>query len=302
MTAPGATSKTPRARVIEPGPTNAQKTGGTPRLAPNHVAHQYHDDRARYFEHQYRVTADHVIPFVEMSGALPSPCRVLEIGCAEAGVLKAFLERGAVAVGVDKNSRRLARGGEFLAEAVRAGRLTLLCDDAHALADNQTFRAYFDLIVLKDVIEHVEDRPRLFATMARLLAPGGRVFMAFPPWRMPFGGHQQICQSWLLSHTPYFHLLPQAAYRRLLALFAEKPARIESLLATRSTALSSADFERLAVEAGYHILSERFYLLNPMYGYRFGVPPREQAAWIAEQRSLRDFVSTCAYYTLQPRA
>jgi SAM-dependent methyltransferase len=227
---------------------------------------------------------------------------VLEIGCAEAGVLKAFLERGAQAVGVDRNGKRLERGKAFLAEAVQGGRLTLLHRDAQDLLVEEQFRGRFDLIVLKDVIEHVEDRSKLFSVMARLLAPSGRIFLAFPPWCMPFGGHQQVCKSWLLSRMPYFHLLPMPAYRRVLELFAERPARVESLLATKRTGLASAEFERAAERAGYRIVTERFYLVNPMYAYRFGMAPREQAQWLAEQPALRDFITTCAYYTLRPSA
>ena len=264
------------------------------------MPHAYHENRARYFAHQCRVTADHVIPFVEQSGPLPTGAHVLEIGCAEAGVLKAFLERGAVAVGVDRNGQRLERGKEFLAPAIADGRLTLLHQDAHDLLEHRRFHGYFDLIVLKDVIEHVEDRPSLFAVMAKLLAPTGRVFMAFPPWRMPFGGHQQMCKSRVLSRLPYFHLLPMPAYDSLLGWFGEKPSRRESLLATKRTGIASAEFEALTRRVGYRIVSERFYLLNPMYAYRFGVTAREQVPLIAAQKSLRDFVTTCAYYTLFP--
>jgi SAM-dependent methyltransferase len=246
------------------------------------------------------VTTDYVIPFVEQSGPLPPEARVLEIGCAEAGVLKAFLDRGATAVGVDRNGGRLERGKTFLADAVRDGRLRLLHQDAQDLLEHEQFRSYFDVIVLKDVIEHVEDRPALFGVMARLLCPGGRVFMSFPPWRMPFGGHQQICRSWLLSRFPYLHLLPERAYRRVLTAFSEKPTRIESLMATYRTGLASAELRKIAECAGYSVLSERLYLLNPMYAYRFGVEARVQAGWVAAQTSLRDFITTCAYYTLRP--
>jgi hypothetical protein len=119
---------------------------------------------------------------------------------------------------------------------------------------------------------------------------------------MPFGGHQQICRSWLLSRLPWFHLLPTPAYQRVLQLFAEKPARIESLLANQRTGLATAELERQAGQAGYQISSQRLYLLNPIYAYRFGVPARVQAPWVAAHESLRDFVSTCAYYTLRPVA
>ncbi len=264
------------------------------------MPHAYHDNRARYFEHQYRVTADHVIPFVEQSGPLPERARVLEIGCGEAGVLKAFLERGALAVGVDRNGGRLERGREFLPEAIADGRLFLLHEDAQDLLAHERFHGYFDLIVLKDVIEHVEDRPSLFSVMAKLLAPAGRVFMAFPPWRMPFGGHQQLCSSPLLSRLPYFHLLPMPAYGAVLDLFSERPSRKESLLATKRTGIATAEFESLAERLGYRISSKRFYLLNPMYAYRFGVQARVQARSVTAFSALRDFVTTCAYYTLSP--
>ena len=79
------------------------------------MAYAYHENRDRYFEHQCRVTEEYVIPFVEQSGALARDARVLEIGCAEAGVLKAFLDRGSVAVGVDRNLNRLQRGKALLA-------------------------------------------------------------------------------------------------------------------------------------------------------------------------------------------
>jgi SAM-dependent methyltransferase len=264
------------------------------------VAHAYHDNRAHYFEHQRRVTAEHVIPFIEESGPIPGDARVLEIGCGEAGVLDAFLQRGAYAVGVDRNEKRLARGREFLAHAISTGRLTLLHQDAHTLAENE-YAGSFDLIVLKDVIEHVHDRPELFGLMQRLLRPGGRVFLSFPPWRMPFGGHQQICRSWLLSHLPYFHLLPAGTYRSLLSAFREKRSRIESLLDTQRTGIGTAEFEALVESSSYEIASQRYYLLNPMYTYRFGTRPLRQASWVAGAPAWRDFITTCAYYTITPR-
>jgi SAM-dependent methyltransferase len=265
------------------------------------VAHAYHRNPERYFEDQRRVTADHVIPFVELSGALPRGANVLEIGCGEAGVLGAFLDRGCHAVGVDSNERRLARGKELLASPIADGRLQLLHLDAHTLGERAELWARFDLIVLKDVIEHVDDRPALLASMARLLRSDGRVFVAFPPWQMPFGGHQQICRSWLLARTPYFHLLPTGPYRRLLELFEERPARVQSLMDTKRTGIGTAAFEQLVESSLYETLQRRFYLLNPMYSYRFGLPAQTQSEWIAAQPAWRDFVTTCAYYTIRPR-
>jgi SAM-dependent methyltransferase len=264
------------------------------------VAYAYHENKQRYFDHQCRVTADYVIPFIEKSGPLPPNARVLEIGCGEAGVLKAFLERGAKAVGVDRNGARLEKGRELLAGAIEQGRLMLLHRDAHTLGEEEQFVGSFDLIVLKDVIEHVDDRPSLFALMARLLRPDGRVFLAFPPWQMPFGGHQQNCRSRVLSRLPYFHLLPSVAYRKVLQSFGEQPKRIDSLMATKDTGISTFEFEALVDRSGYRTLERLFYLTNPIYSYRFGLTPVRQAKWVASQAIWRDFVTTCAYYVVQP--
>jgi SAM-dependent methyltransferase len=266
------------------------------------VAYAYHENKQRYFEHQCRVTADYVIPFVERSGPIPPNARVLEIGCGEAGVLKAFLDRGSSAVGVDRNGARLQKGRELLAGAIEQGRLMLLHRDAHTLGEEEQFIGSFDLIVLKDVIEHVDDRPALFALMARLLRPGGRVFLAFPPWQMPFGGHQQNCRSRVLSRLPYFHLLPGATYRKVLESFHEHPKRVDSLLAIKDTGISTLEFEALVDSSGYRTLERRFYLTNPIYSYRFGLTPVRQVGWVASQATWRDFVTTCAYYLVQPIA
>lgn len=185
------------------------------------MAFAYHRDRTRYFQDQCQVTEDYLVPFVEADRPLPTTPRVLEIGCAEAGVLLAFLKRGGTAVGVDRNERRLNKGRELHADAIQEGKIELINIDAAELANMPGYFGTFDLIVLKDVIEHIDDKPRLFGIMARLLRPDGRVFLSFPPWSMPFGGHQQTCDS-VLAKVPYLHLLPPKAYERVLRAFGEK--------------------------------------------------------------------------------
>jgi hypothetical protein len=138
--------------------------------------------------------------------------------------------------------------------------------------------------------------------MRGLLRPSGLIFFGFPPWCMPFGGHQQMCRSKLLSRTPYFHLLPTKAYEKVLRAFGEPDGKVKGLLRHKETGISVARFERTAVEAGYRVAQRRFYLLNPVYQLRFGVPVTKQLAPLSAIPHLRDFVSTCAYYVLEPVA
>jgi SAM-dependent methyltransferase len=261
------------------------------------MAYAYHANKQQYFEHQRRVTAEHVLPFIERSWSLPEPARVMEIGCGEAGVLKAFIDRGCSAVGVDLNQKRLDKGRELLNSEIGAGQLRLVCADIYdSMAQDDLGR--FDLIVLKDVIEHIDDQQRLLTRLHEFLRPGGTIFFGFPPWLMPFGGHQQVCRSKFISAAPYIHLLPTRLYERLLTAAGESPAKIDTMLSNKRTGITIERFERIAASTGYRTLDKRTYLLNPIYAYRFGVGTREQLPIIDKIPYVRDLVTTTAYYLL----
>lgn len=264
------------------------------------MAYAYHDDRRAYFEHQRQVTSEHVLPFVEASRPLPHSARVLEIGCGEAGVLQAFLDRGAECVGVDLNAQRLDAGRQLLAGAITEQRLQLLLGNIHD-PDVQAQLGSFDLIVLKDVIEHIDDQPGLLQRLHTYLRPNGCIFFGFPPWLMPFGGHQQVCRSKLLSRAPYIHLLPTAVYHRLLVSSGENQTRINALMRNKRTGINVERFERIVAETGYRILDQRLYLTNPIYQYRFGAKPRLQFTPVTRIPYLRDLFSSCAYYLITPQ-
>ncbi|HEX2607832.1 MAG TPA: hypothetical protein VHK91_10650, partial [Flavisolibacter sp.] len=148
-----------------------------------------------------------------------------------------------------------------------------------------------------DVIEHIHDQARLLAQLQSLLNREGTVFLGFPPWQMPFGGHQQMCRTRWLSKLPYWHLLPLPLYRFILRRFKEPVA---DLLEVRQTRLSLEHFERLTKKTGYAIRQRRFYLLNPIYAYKFKLKERKQFRWLAALPWLRNFFTTCAYYQIAP--
>jgi SAM-dependent methyltransferase len=261
--------------------------------------YEFHRDKARYFDYQYRTARDYIIPFVEQAHPVQPGMRVLEIGCAEAGVLKAFLERDCTCVGVDLAADRIELAKTFLAEAHQAGRIRFFSKDIYEADVAADFGHRFDLIVLKDVIEHIHDQERFMRRMADFLAPGGRVFFGFPPWQMPYGGHQQICDSKLLAALPYYHLLPARAYRFLLERLETNPVKIDNLMEIKQTGISIERFERIVQRTAYRIRLRRFYLINPIYQYKFGLKPRLQAGLIARIPYLRNFLTTCMYYLVE---
>jgi SAM-dependent methyltransferase len=263
------------------------------------MPHDFHQDIDLYFDQQRQNARTSIVPFVDGHVPLARGRSVLEIGCGAGGVLSAFAERGARVTGVDVHEPSIdyARRRFTAESAGNSWRFDV--SDIHDV-EPADIDAPFDLIVMKDTIEHIHDQPRLFERLGGFLAPAGRVFFAFPPWQMPFGGHQQICRHRALMRLPYFHLLPRRAYEAILRRCGEAPDTVETLLEIKQTGISIERFERIASETGHRIAERKLYLINPMYRYRYGLAPREQTRAIAGVPVLRDFFTTSAYYLVAP--
>jgi SAM-dependent methyltransferase len=257
---------------------------------------EFHADRKRYFEIQLLNATQYVIPFIEEKFKLSPGMRVLEIGCGEGGVLKAFIERGCEGVGVELDPPRVEWAKEFLPGEIASGKLKLLVKNIYEVDPEKEGWGKFDIIILKDVIEHIHDQPRLIGWMKKFLQPNGVIFFGFPPWYMPFGGHQQMCHS-KISRLPYLHLLPRGVYRWLLK---KKREPVADLMEIRDTGISIERFERIYRKEGYHLMHRRHYLFNPIYKWKFGLKPRKQFFLIKAIPYFRDLFTTCVYYIIQP--
>lgn len=257
---------------------------------------EFHADRKRYFEIQLLNAEKYVIPFIEEKFPIKAGMRVLEIGCGEGGVLKAFVNKGCIGVGVELDTPRIENAKEYLPEDIAAGRIKFVLKDIYKVDTQKDFDGLFDIIVLKDVIEHIHDQTKLIGWMKNFLKPGGIVFFGFPPWYMPFGGHQQMCHS-KISKLPYIHLLPRNIYRWLLK---KKKEPVEALMEIRDTGISIERFERICKNEGYTIFYKRHYFLNPIYEWKFGWKPKRQSVIIKAIPFVRNFFTTCVYYSIQP--
>lgn len=257
---------------------------------------EFHADRKRYFDIQVLNAGKYVIPFIEEKFPITEGMRVLEIGCGEGGVLKAFINKGCIGVGVELDAPRVVDAEKFLPEDIAAGRLQFVVKDIYLVDVEKDFNGLFDIIVLKDVIEHIHDQPKLIGWMKKFLKPNGIVFFGFPPWYMPFGGHQQICKS-KISKLPYIHLLPRLMYKAILK---NRKENVEEMMEIRDTGISIERFERICKKEGYTIAHHRHYLLNPIYEWKFGWKPKRQGLLIKAIPFVRNFFTTCVYYIIQP--
>lgn len=257
---------------------------------------QHKDERVRY-EQQVDNSRTYVLPFISQTKPLGKGVHVLEIGCGEGGVLVPFAEAGCHCVGVDLNPLRIDYANELMADYVKQGTVEFLYKNVYDDDFLHRFKNYFDIIILKDAIEHIPNQEMFIPYLKNLIKRDGQVFFGFPPWYMPFGGHQQIAEK-KIAMMPYYHILPKAVYKRLLHLFGENKDNIIELLDIHDTQISIERFERIIKKSGLHVVKKQHYLINPIYQYKFGWKPRKQSRLISALPFLRNFLTTCVYYTV----
>jgi SAM-dependent methyltransferase len=259
---------------------------------------EFHLDKTLYFNMQTENAEEFVLPFIEEKLKIDASLTVLEVGSAEGGVIKAFAKKGCQCVGVELNDSRAIQSREFLKEYIEKGQIQIINKNIYDSEFETEFHEKFDLIILKDVIEHIPDQQKVMFQFRKFLKTNGKIYFGFPPFRMPFGGHQQVCQSKILSKLPYFHLLPMPLYKLVLKAFGEN---IEEFVEIKETGISIARFHKICDNANFEIVNKLHYLINPIYKYKFGLEPRKQFSFIEKIPYFKDFVTTCVFYLVEKK-
>lgn len=253
-----------------------------------------HTDRERYFREQSITSEKYFVPFIEKIKKITEDTEVLEVGCGDGGNLLPFVERNCKVTAIDQAPSRIEKAKGVFAEY--GDRVRLL----HINIFDATDIGPFDIIVLNDVIEHIHDKAQLLGLLKKLLKPDGEgvLFLGFPAWQMPFGGHQQICRNPVVSWLPFIHLLPLPFYKFLLKSFSEKDNIISELLSIREARITIEMYYKLVKELNFTILKEQFYLINPHYEVKFNLKPILLPNWLGKIPYIRNFFTTTCYSVL----
>jgi SAM-dependent methyltransferase len=164
---------------------------------------------AKLYDELYRVEQDHwwfrarreiVWSLVRRFVAGPADCRlrICELGCGTGGNLAAVADRHDI-VGVECSPHALDYARRRLGDRVIHGSLP---GDVALPSDS------FDVVLLTDVLEHIEEDTQSAATAMRLLRPGGIVVATVPAYQ------------WLYSpRDAHHHHFRRYSKRRFRALW-----------------------------------------------------------------------------------
>ena len=252
-----------------------------------------HSNRKLYFRELSFTCKNYYTPYIQQWHKIEAGMRILEIGCGEGGNLLPFAYAGCLTTGIDIATCRIEEAKHFFSCYHAKGRF--MAADIFSLAD---LGCKYDIIICHDVIEHVEDKEMLLSIIRHYLNEDGVAFISFPAWQMPFGGHQQICKSIVLSHLPFIHLLPDNLYRTMIRLFGEDAGCIMELLTIKHRHMMIEPFERMVSDAELMILNRQLWLINPHYHIKFGLHPRKLPHIFSNIPYLRNFLSSSCFYML----
>lgn len=129
--------------------------------------------------HWWFVGRRSIVKHILLSLTLPSAPRILDLGCGTGGNLQLLSEFGEV-TGVEFDEKAVAMARDRHVRRVLQG----------ALPDRMPFSTeQFDLIVLLDVLEHIDDDLASVRTLSRLLAPGGYLVVTVPAFPFLWSQH-----------------------------------------------------------------------------------------------------------------
>lgn len=222
-----------------------------------------------YWGYMYDLSHDYVIDYLERHGIAIAGSRIVEIGSAEGGNLCAMAERGAAElVGTDIAEVRLQSAARI---ATALGHdITYSTNDIIYEEQPREWVGHFDLALLRDVIEHLDDAETALRNIRKLLRPGGYLYVTFPPWYSPFGGHQQLLVNGI-SKIPYVHFLPRPLFERAIAN--GRAADVVEVRRLRAIRMTIAKFRRAARAAGYRLADEKLFFIRPVFRSKFGLRP-----------------------------
>ena len=194
--------------------------------------------------------------------------KILEIGCAEAGLLKFYRKKGAICSGIELSDIRF--NNALLLNKKKDINL-FQADICDPKSYNKYIKQKFDMIIMRDVIEHIGEKETALSNIFKILKPGGKLFMSFPPKYCAYAGHQQTIPNFF-GKLPYLYMLPNVLYKKYLRLISCPEKKIDYLILTKKTRISIYRMQKLIRLIGFNIVDQSKWLSRPAYSFRFNFP------------------------------
>ena len=233
---------------------------------PDHLIDQISDRCLRCYKEQHWYGKNFLYDFIGDTNVAGQ--RILEIGCAEAGLLKFYQEKGAICSGMEFSDVRF-NNAILLNQANSLHLFQANICEPETYANELT--EPYNTIVIRDVIEHINNKKTALNNIFQLLKPNGKLFISFPPKYCAYAGHQQTVPH-IFGKIPYLHLFPDFIYKTYLQWIGCPGKKIDYLISTKKTRISINQMRKIITSIGFIVKQESNWFIRPAYSFRFGLP------------------------------
>lgn len=223
---------------------------------------------------------------------------VLDMGCGASGKSLYYVSKGARSVtGVDVVEHYKKEAEEFAAALGYEDRFRFIAGDATAL---ELPDESFDTVIMNDFMEHVSDPEGALRESLRLLKPGGRVFVNFPPYFHPTGAHLSDAIGIPWVHMLFSEKTLIAAYKDLVRGLPDEQERLALRFGPDENGRESLNYiNKMTIRRFRRILSTLD--IQPLY-YK-EIPLRRYFTPLAKMPLVKEmFVKMCACVIEKPAA
>ncbi len=214
-----------------------------------------------YWTYQHDLATDFFLPWLQQQGFVPQGKRILDVGCGIGGFLPPFAKaRAERCLGLEIHSFPWPT----------TPRVEYRVQDIQATTSDT--EAPFDLIILRDVLEHIpiEEKQHFLCSLRQFAHINTRYLVAFPPWWSAFGLHQQVFAKTFFRHLPFLSWCPWQLLKPTLAWAGESEEALREMKEVVDARLSLRDFRNLRKEIGWDVLGESYHSVRPSHELRYG--------------------------------
>lgn len=210
----------------------------------------------KHFYEQVNYTRQYLVSYLEKNiKGFDKSKKILDIGCAEGGTVYELRQQGYICDGIEIDSGRAKIAENHIGDlaSITVGDIT----------KSLRIKNKYDIVIMRDVIEHIDEKEKALANISSLLTEKGALFITFPLKFSPYAGHNQTAKNWL-KYFWYITLLPKPIIKLIVP---QKNA--SGLLYLKKNALSYYKLNQL-VKKDWNFIRKDFFISRPIFKIRFG--------------------------------
>ena len=244
-----------------------------------------------YFQYQRLLAADYYIPLLKSWNVeILSDKLILDIGCGDGGFLSAFSELNCQCTGVEIKDFNWSNQKN----------ITYKIGDITNANLNHQLKNEWDLIILRDVIEHIPHKikPTFLNAISKLMSKHTKLLITFPPFYSPFGLHQQVLLKSIFSNMPYLSWVPKSILIPFLEFIGDEE-KLTELTEIYDSKMTVRGFNALINQNSFFINKQEKYHIRPSHQIRYGINMKKTG--LADFPLLQEFLVTgCTYLLSNP--